>query len=91
MRTGIFSAPPAFFIMMNTLCDLKRGETALVLSVAADTALRERLKVLGVYAGARVKLLKTSAFRRTFLLATDSGKAALGRSIAEEIKVCRIP
>lgn len=89
MRTGIFSAPPAFFIVMR-LSDLKRGETALVLSVAADTALRERLKVLGIHAGARVKLLKTSVFRSTFLLATDSGKAALGRSVAEEIKICRL-
>lgn len=87
MRTGIINAPPAFFILMN-VCDLKRGECALVLSVSAEPAIRERLRVLGVYHGARVKLLKTSLFKKTFLLATGTGRAALGKSVASEVEVC---
>ena len=71
-----------------TVCDLKRGERALVLSVAADAPLRERLTILGVYAGARVRLLKVSLFRRTFLLATQSGRVALGSSVAAGVRVC---
>ena len=89
VRTGIFYAPPAFFIVMS-ICDLKRGEAAIVLSVAAEPALRERMKILGVYAGARVKLLKSSLLRRTFLLSTGTGRAALGRSVAAGVKVCKV-
>lgn len=88
MRTGIFGAPSAFFIVMN-ICDLKRGEAALVLSVEGDRPLRERLNVLGVYAGARIVLLKISLFGKTFLLSTASGKVALGRTVAVGVKVCR--
>ena len=72
-----------------TVCDLKRGEAALVLSVGEEGALRERLRVLGIYAGARVELLRTSR-RKTFLLLTACGKAALGRSVAEGVRVCKV-
>ena len=89
MRTGIIIAPPAFFIMMK-LCDLKRGESALVLLVEGEPALTERLRILGIHAGARVKVLKTSLFRRTFLVSTGTGKAALGKSVAAGVEVCPI-
>ncbi len=89
MRTGIKIAPPAFFISMN-ICDMERGDVAVVLSVCAEKALRERLKVLGIYAGARIKLLKTSFFRKTFLLSSASGKVALGKSVASEVEICPV-
>ena len=89
MRTGIIIVPPAFFIMMK-LCELKRGEGALVLSVNGDPALSERLRILGIHAGARVKVLRTSLFRKTFLVSTGTGKAALGRSVAAGVNVCPI-
>lgn len=88
MRTGIFDAPPAFFIVMS-ICDLNRGEAALVLSVAGEGPLKKRLNILGVYAGARIFLLRVSLFKRTFLLSTGSGKVALGRSVAAGVRVCR--
>ncbi len=75
---------------MMTICDMKKGETALVLSVAADPALRERMKILGIYAGARIKLLKTSFFRKTFLLSTGTGRAAIGKSVAGGVNTCRV-
>ncbi len=73
-----------------TVCDLKRGERAVVLSVSAERALRERLNILGIYAGARIKLLRISFFHKTFLLSTVSGRAALGRSVAAGVKVCGV-
>ena len=69
------------------LCDLKRGKSAVVLKVTHDEAVRERLRALGVYTGAKVRLLKVSLFKRTFLLQAGSSKVALGRDVAAGVRI----
>ncbi len=69
------------------LCDLKRGKSAVVLKVTQDEAVRERLRALGIYTGAKIRLLKVSLFKRTFLLQAGSSKVALGREVAAGVRI----
>ena len=71
------------------ICDLKKGERAVVFHVNLPVAMRERLRFLGIYSGAKLVLLKVSLFKKTFLVQAGSAKVALGRDVAEEVRVCR--
>ncbi len=71
------------------LCELKRGERAVVLKVELPPPIRERLCALRIYAGAKLVLLKTSLFRRTFVVQAGSSKVALRREIAAGVRVWR--
>ena len=71
------------------LCELKRGDKAVVLKVELPMLLKERLRALRVYSGARVTVLKVSVRKGTFLIESGSGKIALGRDVAEGVRVWR--
>ena len=70
-----------------TICDLKRGARAVVLKVEGDTPVRERLYSYGLFVGARVTLLRTSLFKKTYLLQVGGTRVALEKSIAGGIRV----
>lgn len=71
------------------ICDMKAGERAQVLSVELETEVQQRLRYLGLSAGAELLLLKVSHFKKTYLVQAGSAKVALGQEVAEGIKVCR--
>ncbi len=68
---------------------MKTGEEAVVESVELEDAVCERLRYLNVTAGAPLVLLKVSFFKKTYLIQARSAKIAIGREVAEGIKVCR--
>ena len=69
------------------VCDMKRGEHAVVLKVELDTPERERLRALNIHVGAPIELLKVSLFKKTYLLQAKSAKVALGREVAAGIRI----
>lgn len=72
-----------------TVCDMKKGTRALVLKVEQPDAVRERLRFLGIYKGAKIVLLKVSLFKSTYLVQAGSARAALGKDVASGIFVWR--
>ncbi len=72
-----------------TVCDLKKGERAVVLKVELNEEMSGRLRYLNVYKGAKVTLLKVSLFKKTWLLQAKSAKIALRREVAQGIRVWR--
>lgn len=69
------------------VCNMKRGERAVVLKVELDPPERERLRALNVHAGAPIQLLKVSLLKKTYLLQAKSAKIALGREVAAGIRI----
>ena len=82
-------ARSAFFILMN-ICDLKRGGNAVVLRVELDEELRARLASLGIYTGAKLKLLKASPLRHTYLVLAGSTRTALSKEVAKGVRIWTI-
>ena len=69
------------------LCDLKRGDKAVVLKVDLPILLKERLRALRISAGAKLTVLKVSVRKGTYLIESGSGEVALGRDVAEGIRI----
>ena len=88
VRTGHNRSPVRIFYSMN-ICGMKAGERAQVLQVELTEEVVQRLRYLGVAAGADILLLKVSLFKKTYLLQAGSAKIAIGREVAEGITVCR--
>lgn len=88
MRTGHKNSLVRIFYNM-TVCDMKTGEEAEIVKVELPSEVQERLRYLNVSAGAHIALLKTSPFRRTYIVQARSAKLAIGREVAEGIKICR--
>ena len=68
---------------------MKAGERAEVLKVGFEEQVRQRLRYLGITAGAQIVLLKVSLFKKTYFVQAQSAKLAIGREVAEGITVCR--
>lgn len=83
----------AFFIAyicpMETLDVLRAGERARIVKIDSAPEVRERLKMLNVFPGSEIRLLKTVFFRRTFLLEADGVRLGLRRDLAKKIFVRR--
>ena len=73
-----------------TVCDMKKGMHALVLKVEGTEAIRERLRFLGIYKGAKLALLKVSLMKSTYLVQAGSSRAALGRDVAAGVFVWKL-
>ena len=71
-----------------SVCDMITGEEGTVERVELDNEVRERLRYLGVHAGARILLLKVSFFKHTYLIQARSAKMVIGREVAEGIQIC---
>ena len=75
---------------MITLNELKAGENAEILGIEADKDVKERLKMLGVFPGARVCFLKRAFFGQECLIRADFVRIGMRRNFAEKIFVVRI-
>lgn len=64
------------------ITDLKKGERAKVLGFELSNDLCERLKMLNVYKGEHVRMLKVSPFKAGYLLSAGSIRLAVGKNIA---------
>ncbi len=80
---------PVRILYRMTVCDLKKGERAVVLRVDLSGDEQARLRFLNVYKGANLTLLKVSRFKKTWLIQARSAKFAVRREIAEGIRVWR--
>ncbi|MCI9010432.1 MAG: ferrous iron transport protein A [Clostridia bacterium] len=69
--------------------ELKRGEHAIVIKVELPMLLKERLRSLGIYMGAKFVVLKTSFKKKVFLIQTGGCKVALDFELAEGIRVLK--
>ncbi len=69
------------------ICDLKRGERAIVLKVELEEELKSRLAALRIYAGAKIVVLKMS--RKTCLVQAGNGRVAMERGVAQGVRVWR--
>ncbi len=72
-----------------TICDMKRGESAVVLKVELSRELRERMLSFRIHAGAKITMLKVSPFKKTYLLQAGSSRVALARDAALGVRVWR--
>ena len=73
-----------------TICDLQKGDRALVKKVELEGELREKLLSLQIHAGAKIAVLKVSPFKRVYVLQAGSGKIAVGREVAGGVSVWKI-
>ncbi len=73
-----------------TICDMKKGMRALVLKVEAGEAVRERLRFLGIFKGAKVALIKTSLWKSTYLVQAGGARVALGKEVAAGVFVWKL-
>ncbi len=69
--------------------ELKRGEHAVVMKVELPMLLKERLRSLGIYTGAKFVMLKTSFRKKVFLIQTGGAKVALDYELAEGVRVLK--
>ena len=69
------------------LSGLKIGEMARVQAVETGEDMKRRLRALGVFTGAEVKVLQVGFFARTFLIEADGARLGMGKRLAEKIFV----
>lgn len=72
------------------ICDLKRGERAVVLRVECEGEEHARLVSLGLFAGATIAVLKISPLRHTYLIQAGNNRFALGKEIAKGVRVWKM-
>lgn len=77
-------------IKIMTMNDLKRGDRAVVLKVELPVLLKERLRSLGIFTGAKFRLLKGSKKRGAWLLQVGSAHVALDGETAAGIRLWKI-
>lgn len=75
---------------MTTLNELIAGETAEIVKIETDEAVGERLKMLNVFVGARVRVLKRTFFGRTLLVEADGVRIGMRKNPAAKIFVRKL-
>ena len=75
------------YCRMRTLDSLRAGECAKIEEITAPGEVRERLKMLNVFPGANVRLVKAVFFRSTYLLEANGVRVGLRRNLAARIRV----
>ena len=81
---------PLRIVYIMTMNDLRRCERAVVLKVELPVLLKERLRSLGVFTGAKLTVLKVSGRKKIRLIQAGSAKVALDGETASGIKVWTI-
>ena len=71
------------------ISELKRGERAVVIKVDLPILLKERLRSLGLYTGAKFTVLKASRRKQVFLIQAGGAKFALNHELAAGVRVLR--
>lgn len=76
--------------MDMNICDLKRGDRAIVLKVDLPAEQRGRLMTFRICAGGHILLHKVSPRKRTFVVGAGGTCVALGWEIAQGVSVWKI-
>lgn len=71
------------------LAEIKNGESAIVIRVDTEENIRQRLRMLNVYPGEKVKVVRRSLLKSSLLLEMDGIRLGLRRELAERIRVIR--
>lgn len=69
------------------LNEVSVGESCKIASISAEEDVEERLRLLNVYVGATVTVLRFSPFQSSVLIETDASRVALRTSLAKKISV----
>lgn len=71
--------------------DLQVGESGKILRISAQGAAASRLAAIGFSSGKKLTVLGFSLFKSSVLVAINSTRAALRRSVAEcvEVEICK--
>ena len=72
---------------MKCLKQLRAGECARIENIDAPAEVRERLKMLNVFPGAEIRLIKSVFFGSTFLLEASGVRVGVRGGLAEKIFV----
>ena len=80
----------AYICPMTTLNELKAGERAEVVKIETDKDVKERLKMLNIFVGAKVRMVKTAFFKSTFLIEADGVRVGMRKNPAEKILVVKL-
>lgn len=75
---------------MTTLDSLSAGEWAEVLRIDADVEVKERLKMLNVFCGSKIRLLKKCFFGQSLLIGADGVRAGLRKNLAKNVYVRKL-
>lgn len=73
-----------------TMCDLKRGQRGVVLKVELPVLLKERLRSLGIFTGAKFTMLKTISRKNAFLIEVGSTRVAIDGETAAGVSIWRM-
>ena len=71
------------------LAQIKKGESAVIIRVDAERGVRERLRMLNVFPGSEVRVVRHSLFRSSLMLEVGGIRLGLRRELAEHIGVLR--
>lgn len=75
---------------MITLNELNAGENAEILKIETDGKVEERLKMLNIFVGARVRMVKKVFFGSTFLIEADGVRVGMRKNPAAKIFVRKL-
>ena len=61
-----------------------------MVKIETDKDVKERLKMLNIFVGAKVRMAKTAFFKSTFLIEADGVRAGMRKNPAEKIWVVKV-
>ncbi len=73
----------------TTLAALHPGDTATIVSIHAEEALRQRLLALGFRSGKRIEMIRKASFSGPLQVRIGTTDILLRRNEAAKITVCR--
>ncbi|AUB55607.1 MULTISPECIES: FeoA family protein [Methanobacterium] len=72
---------------MITLVELENGQTAIIKEIGGGSGLKNRLEVMNIREGKKVKKTCTAPLRGPVVIEIDGCKMAIGRGMAKKVWV----
>ncbi len=72
---------------MITLVELENGQTAIIQEIGGGSGLKNRLEVMNIREGKKVKKTCTAPLRGPVVIEIDGCKMAVGRGMAKKVWV----
>ncbi|NYB51431.1 MAG: ferrous iron transport protein A [Methanobacteriaceae archaeon] len=72
---------------MNTLVELKNGKTAIIRKIEGGSGLKNRLEVMNIRLGKKVKKTCSAPLRGPVVIEIEGCKMAIGRGMASKVWV----
>jgi ferrous iron transport protein A len=73
--------------MKRTLVDLANNEEGVILSVEGGMGAREKLEVMGIRPGKKVKKMSSQIFKGPVVIEIDGRDIALGHGLAKKVLI----